>query len=132
MGKLLKSYFFWTYDRGSIHFDIMVTAILLFMFVSPRFIDFKDRPVETVALHSSEVLVKEAGMSGDRPRFIYQIRADNMGNALSGGERRRVAGSTPSEAAGDTPGSPVPFPGPGNKGRWRNRCYRVARLRWLW
>jgi len=83
MGKLLKSYFFWTYDRGSIHFDIMVTAILLFMFVSPRFIDFKDRPVETVALHSSEVLVKEAGMSGDRPRFIYQIRADNIGNATT-------------------------------------------------
>lgn len=81
MGKLLKSYFFWTYDRGSIHFDIMVTAILLFLFVSPHYIDFKDRPVETVALHSSEVLVKEAGMSGDRARFIYQIRADNMGNA---------------------------------------------------
>ncbi len=83
MGKLLKSYFFWTYDRGSIHFDIMVTAILLFMFVSPHYIDFKDRPVETVALHSSEVLVKEAGMSGDRARFIYQIRADNMGNATT-------------------------------------------------
>ena len=83
MGKLLKSYFFWTYDRGSIHFDIMVTAILLFLFVSPHYIDFKDRPVETVALHSSEVLVKEAGMSGDRARFIYQIRADNMGNATT-------------------------------------------------
>ena len=83
MGKLLKSYFFWTYDRGSIHFDIMVTAILLFLFVSPHYIDFKDRPVETVALHSSEVLVKEAGISGDRARFIYQIRADNMGNATT-------------------------------------------------
>ena len=83
MGKLLKSYFFWTYDRGSIHFDIMVTAILLFLFVSPHFIDFKDRPVETVALHSSEVLVKEAGMSGDRARFIYQIRADDMGHATT-------------------------------------------------
>ena len=83
MGKLLKSYFFWTYDRGSIHFDIMVTAILLFLFVSPHYIDFKDRPVETVALHSSEVLVKEAGMAGDSARFIYQIRADNMGNAAT-------------------------------------------------
>ncbi len=88
MGKLLKSYFFWTYDRGSIHFDIMVTAILLFLFVSPHYIDFKDRPVETVALHSSEVLVKEAGMSGDRARFIYQIRADDMGHASTDAERR--------------------------------------------
>ena len=81
MPNLLKSYFFWTYERGSLHYDVMVTAILLFMFVSPHFIDFKDRPVETVALHSSEVLVKEAGSVGDRARFIYQIRADNMGNA---------------------------------------------------
>lgn len=57
MGKLLRSYFFWTYERGSFHFDVLVTLILLFLFVSPHFIDFKDRPVETVALNSSEVLV---------------------------------------------------------------------------
>lgn len=81
VGKTIKGYFWWTYPRGSLHYDVMVTAILLFMFVSPHFIDFKDRPVETVALHSSEVLVKEAGSVGDRARFIYQIRADNMGNA---------------------------------------------------
>ena len=70
MPNLLKSYFFWTYPRGSFHYDVMVTAILLFMFVTPRFIDFKDRPVETVALHSSEV------------------RADDMGNAATDAERR--------------------------------------------
>ncbi len=81
MQNLLKSYFFWTYERGTFHYDVMVTAILLFLFLSPRFIDYKDRPVETVALHSSEVLVKEAGMYGDRARFIYQVRADDMGNA---------------------------------------------------
>jgi hypothetical protein len=81
--NLLKSYLFWTYQRGSFHYDVMVTAILLFMFVTPRFIDFKDRPVETVALHSSEVLVKEAGQSDGNARFLYQIRADDMGNVKS-------------------------------------------------
>jgi hypothetical protein len=78
---LLKSYLFWTYQRGSFHYDVMVTAILLFLFVTPHLIDYKDRPVETVALHSSEVLVKEAGMSGYQSRFLYQIRADEMGSA---------------------------------------------------
>ena len=34
--KLLKSYFWWTYERGSVHFDVMVTLILLFLFVSPQ------------------------------------------------------------------------------------------------
>ena len=79
MFKTLRSYFWWTYERGSFHYDIMVTLILLFLFVSPRFIDFKDRPVETVALQSSQVLVKEAGQSDGSPRFIYQIRADMAG-----------------------------------------------------
>ena len=79
MLKLLRSYFFWTYERGSFHYDVMVTLILIFMFVSPRLIDFKDRPVESVALRASEVLVKEAGSSGGNGRFIFQIRADQAG-----------------------------------------------------
>ena len=79
MRKILSSYFWWTYERGSLHYDVMVTLILLFLFVSPHYIDFKDRPVETVALQSSEVLVKEAGQSGGNARFIYQIRADMPG-----------------------------------------------------
>ncbi len=87
MPNLLKSYLFWTYQRGSFHYDVMVTAILLFMFVTPRFLDFKDRPVETVALHSSEVLVKEAGTVNGSARFIYQIRADDMGRPATKAER---------------------------------------------
>jgi hypothetical protein len=86
VGQVIKSYFFWTYERGSFHYDVMVTLILLFMFVSPHFIDFKDRPVETVALQSSEVLVKEAGTVGSSSRFIYQIRADEMGDAKTDAE----------------------------------------------
>jgi hypothetical protein len=88
VGKLLKSYFFWTYERGSIHYDVMVTLILIFMFLSPRLFDFKDKPVETVALHASEVLVKEAGTSGESSRFMYQVRADDMQGAATDEERR--------------------------------------------
>jgi hypothetical protein len=87
-GKVIKSYFFWTYERGSMHYDVMVTLILIFMFLSPRLFDFKDRPVETVALHASEVLVKEAGTSGDSSRFMYQVRADDMQGATTDDERR--------------------------------------------
>jgi len=86
--KLLKSYLFWTYQRGTFHYDVMVTAILLFMFLTPHFIEYNDRPVETVALHSSEVLVKEAGQSDDSARFIFQIRADDMQGAKTDDERR--------------------------------------------
>jgi hypothetical protein len=88
MFKLLRNYIFWAYERGSFHYDVMVTAILIFMFVSPHFIDFKDKPVETVALHASEVLVREAGTSGGSSRFIYQVRADDMNGASTDAERR--------------------------------------------
>ena len=40
MKKIFRSYVFWTYQRGSAHYDVMVTLILLFIFVSPRFINF--------------------------------------------------------------------------------------------
>jgi hypothetical protein len=88
MFKMINSYIFWAYERGSFQYDIMVTAILLFMFVSPHFIDFKDKPVETVALHASEVLVREAGSSGGSSRFIYQVRAEDMGGAATDSERQ--------------------------------------------
>ncbi|WP_158792530.1 hypothetical protein [Granulicella sp. L60] len=88
MFKLIRNYIFWAYERGSFHYDVMVTAILIFMFASPHFIDFKDRPVETVALHASEVLVKEAGTSGSSSRFLYQIRSDDMNGASTDAERR--------------------------------------------
>lgn len=88
MFKLINSYIFWAYERGSVQYDIMVTAILLFMFVSPHIIDYKDKPVETVALHASEVLVREAGTSSGGSRFIYQVRAEDMGGASTDAERR--------------------------------------------
>jgi len=75
MMKLLRSYLFWTYERGSVHYDVMVSLILVFLFVSPRFIDYGDKPVATVPLRDSEVLVKEAGTSGLKNQFIYEIRA---------------------------------------------------------
>jgi hypothetical protein len=34
--QILKSYFYWTYPRGGLHFDILVTVILLFIFLTPQ------------------------------------------------------------------------------------------------
>jgi hypothetical protein len=84
MLKIVRSYLFWTYERGSFHYDVMVTVILLFLFLSPRFINYNDKPVETVALKASEVLVKEAGRSGSNSRFLFEIRASHA-NDQDGG-----------------------------------------------
>ena len=71
--KILKNYLFWTYKRGSFHYDVMVTLILLFLFVSPRFINFHDRPEET-ASRGNGVLV-HAGPDG---RFTFEVGADQV------------------------------------------------------
>lgn len=71
--KILKSYFFWTYQRGSFHYDVMVTLILLFVFVSPRFINFHDRPEESSS-RGHGVLV-HAGPNG---RFTFEVGADQV------------------------------------------------------
>ncbi|HEV2134468.1 MAG TPA: hypothetical protein VGR47_09395 [Terracidiphilus sp.] len=44
MSQILKSYFYWTYPRGSLHYDVMVTLILLFIFVTPQFWHYGARP----------------------------------------------------------------------------------------
>jgi hypothetical protein len=88
MTRLLRSYIFWSYERGSFHYDVMVTAILLFVFVSPHFIDFKDKPVTNVPLRASEVLVKEAASSGNVARFVYEIRVEDLDGASTDTEIR--------------------------------------------
>jgi hypothetical protein len=42
--QVLLSYFYWTYKRGSFHYDVMVTLILLFIFVTPHLWDFGAKP----------------------------------------------------------------------------------------
>jgi hypothetical protein len=67
IGRTLKGYLFWTYDRGSFHYDVMVTLILLFIFVGPRFIDFKDQPGAPLS-HPNSLVVSADGK-------MYQVDA---------------------------------------------------------
>ena len=50
VGEVVKSYFYWTYRRGSFHYDVKVTLILLFIFISPRLLTYGDKPVPVAAL----------------------------------------------------------------------------------
>ncbi len=66
--RTFKSFIFWSHERGTIQYDVMVTLILIFVFFSPRLINFNDRPVERNP-HSSGVVVYPDG-NGE---FIYQV-----------------------------------------------------------
>jgi hypothetical protein len=48
--EILKSYFFWTYPRGCFHYDVMVTLILLFIFVTPHLWNYGDKASSSAGL----------------------------------------------------------------------------------
>ena len=79
----IRDYIFWSYERGTIQYDVMVTLILVFVFLSPKLINFKDKPVERNP-HLTGVIV----IPDEKGGFIYQIQASAV-NAAPGGDVRR-------------------------------------------
>ena len=61
MQRVLKSYFFWNHPRGSFHYDVMVTLILAFIFVTPQLWNYGDVP----ARDSGQVAQTEVVGDGD-------------------------------------------------------------------
>lgn len=67
--RTIKGYIFWTYERGSFHYDVMVTLILIFVFVAPHFINFKDKPAEHLP-HQTGLF-----FTADKDVLVYQVDA---------------------------------------------------------
>ena len=78
----IKSYIFWKYDRGSFHYDVMVTLILAFIFITPHLFNYHDHPVAD-NLSPSTVLVKPT-----RDGLVYEVPADQVhpGTGLAAGK----------------------------------------------
>jgi hypothetical protein len=66
----ISNFVWWSYERGSIQYDIMVTLILLFIFLAPLKINFKDKPIERTP-HPTRVVLIPDGDTG----YIYQVDA---------------------------------------------------------
>ncbi|MFY9659915.1 MAG: hypothetical protein WAJ97_04780 [Terriglobales bacterium] len=83
--RTIRGYILWSYERGSLHYDIMVTLILLFIFVSPHFLNYKDKPVERIP-HLTGVVV----IPGEKGELIYQIQSSAVDTAAGGDVRRQL------------------------------------------
>jgi len=73
--RTIRGYILWSYERGTIQYDVMVTLILLFVFLTPRWVNFNDKPVQHNP-HPSGVVVTPDGQGG----LIYQVE----GSAVAG------------------------------------------------
>ncbi len=72
----IRSYVLWQHERGTLHYDIMVTLILIFIFLSPRVINFNDKPAASEP-HRTGVVVSSDG-SGE---LAYEIDASRINGA---------------------------------------------------
>ena len=79
--RTIRSYILWQHERGTLHYDIMVTLILIFIFFSPRVINFNDKPIYRNP-HPTEVVVT----SDAEGHILYQIEA----NAVTSGDDASV------------------------------------------
>jgi len=72
IAKTLGGYIWWTHDRGSLHYDVMVTLILIFIFLAPLKINFKDKPA-IAAPHPNQITayVDERSSAG----VVYEVPA---------------------------------------------------------
>ncbi|HVO79723.1 MAG TPA: hypothetical protein VMT28_03270 [Terriglobales bacterium] len=83
--RTIRDYILWSYERGTIQYDVMVTLILLFVFLSPYWINFKDKPVEHNP-HRTEVVVMPDGEGG----FIYKVEASAISSRDDEGVRAEL------------------------------------------
>jgi hypothetical protein len=61
--QVLLSYFYWTYPRGCFHYDVMVTTILLFIFLTPHLWNYGDKPAATAGpAHPIQVIGNGRGL----------------------------------------------------------------------
>jgi hypothetical protein len=80
--RTIRDYILWSYERGSIQYDVMVTLILVFVFFSPYWINFQDKPLPHRP-HPTEVVVVPDGNGG----LIYQVEASAVTKHDDGGVR---------------------------------------------
>jgi hypothetical protein len=74
---VLKSYLWWTYERGSVHYDVMVTLILAFIFLTPHWIHYGDRPKPDWPTNEIRASVNPAGgMIYEVPVALVHMAAD--------------------------------------------------------
>jgi len=79
--RTIRGYILWQYERGTLHYDIMVTLIIIFVLFSPRVINFNDKPIARNP-HPTEVVVT-TDVEG---HLLFQVAA----SAVSPGDDQAV------------------------------------------
>jgi hypothetical protein len=77
LGESIKSYVWWTHPRGGFHYDVMVTVILAFIFLTPSSV-FKDKPQDRRPKPGQIVITPDG-----QDAFIYDLNASAVSSGGS-------------------------------------------------
>lgn len=69
--RTIRGYILWSYERGTIQYDVMVTLILLFVFLTPYWFNYNDKPIERNPHPTGVMVLPDTDGAG----LIYQIEA---------------------------------------------------------
>jgi len=98
VNRIVKSYFYWTYPRGNFHYDVMVSLILAFIFITPHLWNYGDKPAVLTG-PMQPILVTGDGSHG----LIITVQASdvNVGAAAPDSEVKRALRLAIEPVAGD-------------------------------
>ena len=80
LGRILMRTLFWSYERGTWPYDLMVLAIVLFVLLSPRLIHYNDGPQVGPPPAAAQVSLLDAN-APDGAR-IYRVDARLLASAV--------------------------------------------------
>lgn len=83
--RTVRGFILWSHERGTVQYDVMVTLILLFVFLSPRVINFNDRPVERNPYGTGVLVYPDTGGG-----WVYQVDAKAVSGRDDDGVRMQL------------------------------------------
>jgi hypothetical protein len=70
----MKRFLLWSFERGSIQYDVICAVILAFIFLTPAEF-FDDRP-DFMRIHGSDQAVRQAKDDDGNPVWVVKLRSE--------------------------------------------------------
>ena len=70
----MKRFLLWSFDRGSVQYEVMCGAILAFIFIVPYFVNFNDRP-DYMRVERGDPVVRKSLDDNGGP--VYTVKVES-------------------------------------------------------
>ena len=96
----MKRFLLWSFERGSVQYDVICLVILAFIFITPQLF-FDDRP-DWMRIRPSDAIVRQARDDNGKPVWVVRLNTEHDAVAhlkFSQGEDVRIIRTEPVDDA---------------------------------